>query len=617
MRSLNIISAARHFALKINWKTKSLAIVAASDVEGNAQDFDFRQTLKVALMRVKRQLLIVGMFSFASSILILSLPIYLFQISDRVLTSRSLDTLFVLTTIVLGLIFAHVLLDVFRRFLLMRIAVDLETRLGSSVVSAAARASHSGSSHEFQALADLQQIRSFLTGSVLLTMMDVPVAPLYLAAVYMVHPHLGLIVTTTIFILLIIARINQKVTSEPFGAANVFSSRANMQADAMARNAQVINAMGMIPESVLLWGRETAQSLLAQIKGQDRNIVLAGISKFIRLSTQISMLGWGAYLALSNEMTGGMIIAASIIGGRALAPVEGTIEGWKSFLQARAAFGRIRVLLQTSPLNVKRLQLPKPKGHISIERVLFVPPPNKRVILNGITFSLSAGESLAIVGASGSGKTTLGKMLVGSIMPTAGSIRLDAMDMRNWDPRQLGENIGYLPQDVQLFPGTIKANIARMREAAEDIDVFRAAEITGIHEMVSHFPLGYETPIAMDGSPLSGGQKQRIGLARAFFGSPRLVVLDEPNSNLDIIGENALSVAIERARQLGITVVTITQRPALLRSVDKILMLREGTVQAVGHRDEILPLISGKRPPAPNLGTRQEAAQRSLEPAAS
>ncbi|MDD7910872.1 type I secretion system permease/ATPase [Pseudovibrio exalbescens] len=582
-------------------------------------DLDFRQVLHSVLVRAKMHLLVVGLFSFASSILVLALPIYLFQISDRVLTSRSVDTLVMLTVIVVGLILAHVLLDMFRRYMLMRVAVDLETRLGAPVLSAAAKASHNGSSREFQALGDLQQLRSFLTGSVLLTMLDAPVAPIYLLAVFLVHPHLGLIVTGTIVILLIVARINQRLTAIPFSQAGAFSARANLQADAMARNAQVINAMGMIPESVRLWGRETANSLKSQVVGQDRNVVMAGISKFIRLCTQITMLGWGAWLALNNEITGGMIIAASIIGGRALAPVEGTIEGWKSFIAARAAFGRIRTLLQTSQLNVRRLRLPEPKGALAVERVLYVPPPNKRVILNGVSFDLTPGEALAIVGASGSGKSTLGKMLVGSIAPTAGNVRLDNMDLRNWDPRQLGENVGYLPQDVQLFPGSIKANIARMRESASDAEVFHAAQMANIHEMVSHFPQGYETEVAMDGSPLSGGQKQRIGLARAFFGKPRLVVLDEPNSNLDATGEQALSEAMGRAKAEGITVVAITQRPQLLRCADKILMLKDGTVQAFGVRDDVLPLVTGRRPApvanaTPTLDQTAATPRAQLEP---
>jgi ATP-binding cassette subfamily C protein len=293
-----------------------------------------------------------------------------------------------------------------------------------------------------------------------------------------------------------------------------------------------------------------------------------------------------------------MMIAASIVGSRALAPIEGTIDGWRSFVHARTAYARVSALLRNSSLNLERLRVPRPTGRLNVERILYVPPPQKRVILNSVSLSLEPGESLAIVGPSGSGKTTLGRMLVGSIAPTAGTVRLDLMDLRNWDPLQLGENIGYLPQDVQLFPGSIKANIARMRSDASDAAIFEAAEMADVHELISSFSQGYETVVAMDGSPLSGGQKQRVALARAFFNNPRLMVLDEPNSNLDSPGEAALARALLRAKQKGITVVAITQRPTLLTSVDKILLLDQGMVKAIGNRDEILPALLGRAPAA-------------------
>jgi ATP-binding cassette subfamily C protein len=569
---------------------------AAPPLEQRSGDKDFREVLRSGLAVCRRNLITVGIFSVAVNLLILAIPIYLFNVSDRVLTSRSTDTLIMLTIVVGGAIGAHVLLDMMRRFILMRIAVETESKLGAPVLSAAAKSAQGGSSRDFQTLADLQQLRGFITGPVILTMFDTPVSPVYLLVVFLIHPHLGFIVTTTGVLLVAVALINQKVTAVSFSRANAYATRANLQAEAMARNAQVMNAMGMIPEGVVFWGRETAESLKAQVQGQDRNIFMTGISKFLRLSTQIMILAWGAVLALEGQLTGGMIIAASIVGSRALAPLEGTIEGWRNFVQARTAYARIKTLLQNSPLNYDRLRLPRPEGRLNVERILYVPPPNKKVILNGVTFDLEPGESLAIIGASGTGKSTLARMLVGSIVPTAGNVRLDMMDLRNWDPRQFGENVGYLPQDVQLFPASIKANIARMRQDATDEAIFDAAEMADVHEMISEFAQGYETQVAIDGSPLSGGQKQRIGLARAFFGNPRLIVLDEPNSNLDSRGEQALARALRRAKERSLTVVTITQRPSLLKSVDKIMILSNGTVQAIGKRDDLLPLIAGQKP---------------------
>lgn len=286
-----------------------------------------------------------------------------------------------------------------------------------------------------------------------------------------------------------------------------------------------------------------------------------------------------------------MVIAASIIAGRALAPIEGAIEGWNGYVITRGAFNRISALLRSSKLQFEKLRLPKPVGRLDVERLLYVPSGTKHVVLNGLNFHLNPGETLAVIGNSGAGKTTLGKMLVGSILPTSGNVRLDLMDLRNWDPRQFGENIGYLPQDVQLFPGTIKDNIGRMRRDATDEQVFEAATLADVHQMVATLPQGYETVVAADGAPLSGGQKQRIALARAFFGNPRFVVLDEPNSNLDTAGDKALARAIEHAKQNKITVVVITQKPALLDVVDKVMLLNDGSISLFGSRDVVLERI--------------------------
>ncbi|MFD1344743.1 type I secretion system permease/ATPase [Litorisediminicola beolgyonensis] len=549
---------------------------------------------------VWQNLTMVMLLTVATNVLVLAIPIYLFQISDRVLTSRSIDTLVMLTVVICGAVVMQAVFDAIRRMMLMRTAVEVAVRMGAPILEAAAHASLHSNGREYQTLGDLQTVRSFLTGGTLLSFLDVPFAPLFVLAIFLVHPDLGLITLGTAGALVVVALVNQRLTSAPFARANTAQSRANLHLDSMSRNSQVINALAMIPELVSIWGRDTATSLREQVTAQDRNVWSASVSRGIRLLTQVALLGWGAYLALQGEITGGMVIAASIIAGRALAPIEGAIEGWNGFLLSRNSYGRISALLKAAGQWQDKLRLPDPKGRLDVERLLYVPGGTKQVILNGISFRLDPGDTLAVIGNSGAGKTTLGKMLVGSILPTSGNVRLDLMDLRNWEPRQLGESIGYLPQDVQLFPGTIKSNIARMRADADDADVYRAAVLADVHDMIASLPQGYETIVAADGAPLSGGQKQRIGLARAFFGNPKLLVLDEPNSNLDAAGDKALARAIQHARESEITVVVITQKTALLPVVDKIMMLADGNIAMFGMRNEVLERLSsfGKQPKA-------------------
>src|SRR4029079_5408148 len=285
---------------------------------------------------------------------------------------------------------------------------------------------------------------------------------------------------------------------------------------------------------------------------------------------------------LEGKLTAGMMIAASIIGARALQPLEGMIEGWRSIVQTRASYGRVVAPVEFLQREKPRLRLPRPEGRLTADRLLYLPPGSKEPILNGVSFELAPGESLAIVGPSGSGKSTLARILVGCTLPTAGKVRLDGTELRNWDRRQFGEFTGYLPQEVELFPGTIRQNVCRMRDDLPDDTVHRAALLTGVHELICHLPQGYETVLDLTGAPLSGGEKQRIALARAFFGEPTMVVLDEPNSNLDAVGEQALSETLLRARQKKITVVVVTQRPAILISMDKLLILRAGRIEAFG-----------------------------------
>lgn len=535
-----------------------------------------------------RAFAIVGVFSIFVNILMLTVPIYLFQLSDRVLTSRSLDTLMMLSALAIGLIAVLAVLDILRRQVLGRLAVRMDTILGGPILASIVSAAPTGEGGNTGALRSLQQARTFLASPTMLLLFDAPLAPLYFAVIFLIHPSLGVLALLAGLLLLGIAYFNLRATAKPLVEASSHAMRADSHADSIAKNAQVINAMGMLNESVLHWGRDQARALTSQVGGQERNYWISGASKFARLATQIVMLGWGAYLALRGEVTGGMMIAASVIAGRALQPLEGMIEGWRNLVQSRQAYARVRSAVESFQREKPRLRLPKPAGRLSIDKVLYMVPGSKEPILNGISFELPAGQSLAIVGPSGSGKSTLARLLVGCLFPTAGKVRLDGTELRNWDRRQFGEFVGYLPQEVELFPGTIRENVCRMRIDLPDSVVYRAAQVAGVHELIAHLQHGYETVLDRNGAPLSGGQKQRIALARAFFGDPSLVVLDEPNSNLDAIGEQALAETLLRARERRVTTVVITQRPALLKAVDRVLVLRGGRVDAYGPPGEVL-----------------------------
>jgi len=541
----------------------------------------------------RRTFALVALFSLFVNVLMLTMPIYLFQISDRVLTSRSVDTLLMLSALAVGLLGTLSILDILRRQVLGRLAASMEVILGGPVLAGIVMSAPTGEGGSLQALRALHQVRSFLSSPTMLLLFDAPLSPFYFGVIFLIHPDLGAIVLTAGFVLFGIALLNQTATAGPLGKAGTFSSKADANAESLARNAQVINAMGMLNESILHWGREQAPALAMQINAHDRNFWISGASKFARLATQILILGWGAHLALSGELTGGMMIAASIIGGRALQPLEGMIEGWRSVVQSRASYARVRAALEGLSEEKSKLRLPRPAGKVSVERLLYIPQGTREPVLNGLSFELNPGESLAIVGPSGSGKSTLARILVGCVFPTAGKVRLDGTELRNWDRRQFGEFTGYLPQEVELFPGTIKENICRLRTDLPDKDIYDAAAVAGVHDMVCQLNAGYETVLDRNGAPLSGGQKQRIALARAFFGGPSLIVLDEPNSNLDAVGEKALADSMKKAKERGVTIVLITQRPALLNTVDKVLVLRSGRMEGFGApRDVLHRLVS-------------------------
>jgi ATP-binding cassette subfamily C protein len=559
----------------------------------------------------RRVLISVGVFSLLVNLLMLTLPLYLFQLSDRVLTSHSIDTLVMLSIMALGFISLLSVLDILRRQILSRLATRFETSLGGSVLASIVTNAKVSDSANLQALRNLHQVKNFISSPIMLLLFDLPLAPIYFAVIFLINFDLGSITLAAGILLTIISIINQRATSSSLAVAGVHAAKADAHAEALARNSQVINAMGMLNESILQWGRDQARALIFQDAAYERNSWISGVSKFVRLVTQILILGVGAYLALQGILTGGAMIAASIIAGRALQPFEVMIEGWRNLIQTKAAYTFVRSTAEALRQEQSHLLLPRPAGRLTVDRVLYLPPGSKEAVLNGISFELQPGESLAIVGPSGSGKSTLARMLVGCLYPTAGKVRLDGTELRNWDRRQFGEFTGYLPQEVELFPGTIKENVCRMRADLPDDRVYQAAMFTDVHEMISHLSKGYETVLERSGAPLSGGQKQRIALARAFFGEPALVVLDEPNSNLDAAGEQALTETLQRAKQKQITVIVITQRPNVLNCMDKLLILRAGRIEAFGPPSDVLMRVVKPRVQAQAKSTD---AEESAEP---
>jgi ATP-binding cassette subfamily C protein len=568
--------------------------------------------IKVWYSEAKRALISVGAFSFLVNVLMLTLPLYLFQLSDRVLTSHSLDTLVMLSIIALGFISLLSVLDILRRQILNRLATSFETSLGGSVLASIVTNAKVSDSANLQALRNLHQVKNFISSPIMLLLFDLPLAPIYFAVIFLINIDLGLITLAAGFLLTVIAVFNQRATSSSLAIAGTHAARADAHAEALARNSQVINAMGMLNESILQWGRDQARALIFQDAAHERNSWIGGVSKFVRLVTQILILGVGAYLALQGHLTGGAMIAASIIAGRALQPFEVMIEGWRNLVQTKAAYAYVRSTAEALKQEQSHLLLPRPAGRLTVDRVLYLPPGSKEAVLNGISFELQPGESLAIVGPSGSGKSTLARMLVGCLYPTAGKVRLDGTELRNWDRRQFGEFTGYLPQEVELFPGTIKENVCRMRADLPDDRIYQAAMFTDVHEMISQLTKGYETVLERSGAPLSGGQKQRIALARAFFGEPALVVLDEPNSNLDAAGEQALTETLQRAKQNKITVIVITQRPNVLNCMDKLLILRAGRIEAFGPPSDVLMRVVKPRVQTQAKPTEQEKAESQL-----
>jgi PrtD family type I secretion system ABC transporter len=546
--------------------------------------------LRTALRACRRSFVAAGIFSFFANLLVLAVPIYMLQVYDRVLSSRSTETLVYLTLIALGALLTLGLLDLVRGRLLTNVGAWLEQRLAPAVFERAIQAPLRGNTYRTEAATDLAQLRAFIGGPSILALFDAPWVPLFVAAAYVLHPVIGHLAIAGAIGLFALAVLNDVATRRPLRAANEAAMLSLRQLESNSRNAEVIEAMGMMSRLAERWsmGKQHVLQLLAGAAG--RASFLLSASKFARLAIQVLVLAVGAWLVLQDELTPGAMIASAIIMTRALAPVEQAISTSRQIVAVRAAAQRLDALLRETPFRPAAMPLPAPQGDVAVEDVAYALPGAQRQILRAISFSLAAGEALAIIGPSAAGKSTLARLLVGVFPPSAGHVRLDGADVFAWNRDAFGRCVGYLPQDVELFAGTVAENIARMAEA-EPARIVDAARKADVHDMILHLPHGYDTQIGEGGTHLSGGQRQRIALARALFGDPKLVVLDEPNASLDRDGEAALMRALAGLKEQATTLVLITHRPALVAHVDKILLLRNGTAELFGLRQEVLARV--------------------------
>lgn len=541
----------------------------------------------------KSILISVGCFTALINVLMLVPSIYMLQVYDRVLSSQNETTLAMLSLMVVGFFVFIGLLEVVRSFIVIRIGSQLERRFNLRVYQAAfERNLFKGEGNAGQSLGDLTHIRQFVTGPALFAFFDAPWFPVYLFVIYLFNIWLGVLATAGAVLLIGLACLNEAMTKKPLGEAAGFSQKSSQLATSHLHNAETIQAMGMLGVLRKRWFQVHSRFLGLQNQASDTGAVISSLSKTLRLCLQSLVLGLGALLVIKGDMTAGMMIAGSILMGRALSPIDQLIAVWKQWSGAKLAYRRLDALLQAFPPSDEAMSLPAPKGQITFEQVSAGPPGRRAATLHMVNFSLGAGEVMGVLGASGSGKSTLARVLVGVWPTLGGTVRLDGADIHRWNRDDLGPYIGYLPQDIELFSGSIAENIGRFREA-DPQKVVEAAQQAGVHELILRMPQGYDTVLGEDGSGLSGGQKQRVALARALYGNPSLVVLDEPNSNLDTVGEAALAGAIAHMKARGTSVILVTHRSSALAQADKLLVLNEGRLQAYGPSQEVLKALSG------------------------
>ena len=532
----------------------------------------------------------VAIFSVFVNLLMLTGSIYMLQIYDRVLPSRSEETLLALTLLIAALFALMGVLDYARGRISARIGAIAQTRLDGRVFRATLRRSvlSSERSRPATGLKDLESVQRLMASPVLFAVFDMPWAPIFIALIYSFHPWLGHLSLIGGAILVVITLMNQWLTRKPEAEANAAMMDGDGFAETIRQQGDMIQALGMRRAVQERWQTLRNRALAAQLTSTDRVSQFSTLSKTFRFFLQSAVLGLGAYLVLQGEMSAGMMIAASILLGRALAPVEQAIGGWPLVQRARRGWAQLKILLEQTPDLVTPTALPRPRAFVDVKEITVFPPEQQKATLRMLSFHVSPGQALGVIGPSASGKSTLARVLTGIWRPASGSVRLDGATLDQYEPDILGSYIGYLPQDVVLFDGTVAENIGRLLPNPDPVEVVTAAKKAGAHEMILNLPQGYDTSVSAGGARLSGGQKQRIGLARAFYGNPQVLVLDEPNSNLDAAGQDALNEAIRLAKADGKLVIIMAHRPAGIAECDTILILDGGIAKAFGPRDEVL-----------------------------
>ncbi|WP_282078358.1 type I secretion system permease/ATPase [Epibacterium ulvae] len=537
---------------------------------------------------------LVGVFSFFANILMLTSPLYMMQVYDRVLSSGSMETLLALTLLVGFLYLIMGCLDFIRGRILARVGAQFHDQLAKRVFTAVQDKVAAGF-HDENAkvgLRDLESMQKALSSPIVSAIFDLPWSPLFLLLIASFHPYLGALAFVGGLVLVIIALVNQWMSKAPVEQASRMGAGAHLLADGMRNNAELIQGLGMRQAAFAKWRTMRQMANVAELGASDRTGLFGSSTKTIRIALQSAMLGTGAYLVLTEGLTPGVMIASSVIMGRALAPIETLISQWGLVQRALQGQERLATMLGETPERPAPMPLARPKAKLQLQGVTLVPPtlPGQvsKPVLQGLNFDINPGSALGVIGASGAGKSSLARALIGLWHPASGRIRLDGSTYNQYDMDILGSYIGYLPQQVTLFDGTIAENIARLAEVPDPDQVVAAAKKAAVHEMIQQLPQGYDTPVKVSGSRLSGGQIQRIGLARALYGDPLLLVLDEPNSNLDNEGSQALNLAVASARKDGRVVVIMAHRPAAIQLCDKILILDKGTQRAFGEKDVIL-----------------------------